>query len=199
MRRHAHLFVTAMSLGFAAACGGGGGAGGSSPTGPTVTISQPPSDPKTTGTVTSSNGCASTFMCPNVDASGNANPSTPTIERLTLENGTSSSCRADLTRNPPTATVPIEFTIRNPEIGGASSHIWSTNDGDVGGTPNSGPANSAGPFRVMGQFGNLQGKDISSGKTVSATLTVSIKRTGSPLVTVAACSVAVWGYVVPGK
>lgn len=138
-------------------------------------------------------------MCPNVDVNGNPNPPTPTIERITLENGTSSSCRADLTRNPPTATVPIEFTIRNPETGPSSSHIWTMNDGDVGPTQGGGPANSAGPFRVMGQFGNLQGKDIGSGKTVQATLTISIKRTGSPLVTVAACSVAVWGYVVPGK
>lgn len=176
------------------ACGGGGG---SSPTGPTIVVSTPP--PATAGTPGLTNGCAVTYLCPNADINGNANPSTPTIERLTVENGTSSSCRADIFRNPSSPTVPIEFTIRNPDSSSINPHFWTVGSpGDMGtGTaPSNGPATSAGPFRVMGAFGNLQGKDISDRKTVSETLTISILRGQQ---SVAACSVTVWGYVVPGK
>lgn len=68
--------------------------------------------------------------------------------------------------------------------------------------PGNGSARSAGPFRVMGTFSNLQGQNIRDGTTVSQTLTIAIKRsgeTGTQPQTVAACSVTVWGYVVPGK
>jgi hypothetical protein len=54
----------------------------------------------------------------------------------------------------------------------------------------------------MGTFSNLQGQNIGDGKTVSQTLTIAIKRsggTGTQFQSVAACSVSVWGYVVPGK
>jgi hypothetical protein len=177
------------------ACGGGGG---SSPTGPTIVMSTPPA--ATAGTAGPTNGCVVTYLCPNADINGNANPSTPTIERLTVENGTSSSCRADLLRNPSAPTVPIEFTIRNPDSSSINSQFFWTGDGDMGIAPPSGPSTSAGPFRMMGSFSNLQGQAIRDGATVSQTLTIAIKRGGgSQAQSVAACSVAVWGYVVPGK
>lgn len=176
----------------AAACGGGEGS--SSPTGPTIVMSTPPA--VSAGVATSTSGCVVTYLCPNADRNGNANPPTPTIERLTVENGTSSSCRLDLIRNSASPTVPIEFTIRNPDSSAVNSrHSW-TGDGDMGIAPPTGQATSAGPFRVMGSFSNLQGQNIRDGITVSQTLTIVIKRSGE---TVAACSVAVWGYVVPGK
>lgn len=180
----------------AGACGGGGG--GSSVTGPTIVMSTPPA--VSAGTPGPTNGCAVTYVCPNADVNGNANPSMPTIERLTVENATSSSCRLDLIRNSASPTVPIEFTIRNPDSSPMTSrHFW-TGDGDMGIAPGSGSATSAGPFRVMGSFSNLQGQNIGAGTTVSQTLTVAIKRSGETgTQTVAACSVAVWGYVVPGK
>lgn len=182
----------------AAACGGGGG--GSSPTGPTIVMSTPPA--VSAGTPGPTNGCAVTYLCPNADINGNANPSTPTIERLTVENGTSASCRADLLRNPSSPTVPIEFSIRNPDSSTINSrHFW-TGDGDMGILPASGQATSAGPFRVMGSFSNLQGQNIRDRTTVSQTLTIAIKRgggSGTQFQSVAACSVSVWGYVVPGK
>jgi hypothetical protein len=141
-------------------------------------------------------------LCPNADINGNANPSTPTIERLTVENATSSSCRLDLFRNEPSPTVPIEFTIRNPDSSSINSRYFWTGDGDMGILPPSGQATSAGPFRVMGSFSNLQGQNIGDGSTVSQTLTIAIQMgggTGPPFPTVAACSVAVWGHVVPGR
>ena len=180
----------------APACGGGGG--GSSPTGPTVVVSTPP--PVSAGVATSTSGCVVTYLCPNADINGNANPSTPTIERLTVENATSSSCRIDLLRNSPSPTVAIEFTIRNPDSS-PMGHFW-TADGDMGITPPSAASTSAGPIRVMGSFSNLQGQNIGDGTTVSQTLTIAIKRSGGagpPFPTVAACSVPVWGYVVPGR
>jgi hypothetical protein len=179
----------------AAACGAGGA--GSSPTGPTIVMSTPPA--ATAGTPGPANGCAVTYVCPNVDINGNANPSTPTIERLTVENGTSPSCRADLLRNPSSPTVPIEFTIRNPDSSSINSHFWN-GVGDMGIMPGSGPSTSAGPFRVMGSFSNLQGQPIRDGVTVSQTLSIAIRRGGgSQAESVAACSVSVWGYVVPGR
>lgn len=181
----------------AAACGGGGG--GSSPTGPTVVVSTPPA--VSAGVATSTSGCVVTYLCPNADINGNANPSTPTIERLTVETATSSSCRIDLLRNSPSPTVAIEFTIRNPDSSSINSHFWAA-DGDMGITPPSAASTSAGPFRVMGSFSNLQGQNIGDRTTVSQTLTIGIKKsggTGPPFPTVAACSVPVWGYVVPGK
>lgn len=179
-----------------AACGGGGE--GSSPTGPTIVMSTPPT--ATAGTAGPANGCVVTYLCPNADINGNANPSSPTIERLTLENGTSSSCRADLLRNSSAPTVPIEFTIRNPDSSSINSHFWTAQDGDMGIAPPSAPSTSAGPFRVMGSFSNLQGQRLGDGTTISQTLTIAIKRGGgSQAQSVAACSVAVWGYVVPGK
>jgi len=165
-----------------------------------MVMSTPP--PATAGVAGPTNGCAVTYLCPNADINGNANPSTPTIERLTVENGTSSSCRADLLRNPSMATVLIEFTIRNPDSSPINSrHFW-TGDGDMGIAPGSGGATSAEPFRVTGSFSNLQGQNIRDGITMSQTLTIAIKRsgeTGTQPQSVAACSVAVWGYVVPGK
>jgi hypothetical protein len=179
----------------AAACGGGGG--DSSPTGPSIVMSTPPA--VSAGVATSTSGCSVTYLCPNADINGNANPSTPTIERLTVENGTSSSCRLDLIRNSPTPTVPIEFTIRNPDSSSTNSHFWN-GVGDMGIAPPNGPAASAGPFRVMGSFSNLQGQPIRDGLTVSQTLSIAIRRGGGGQAqSVAACSVSVWGYVVPGR
>jgi hypothetical protein len=180
-----------------AACGGGGG--DSSPTGPSIVMSTPPA--VSAGVATSTSGCAVTYVCPNADINGNANPSTPTIERLTVENGTSSSCRADLLRNPSSPTVPIEFTIRNPDSSSINSHFW-TGDGDMGILPGSGPSTSPGPFRVMGSFSNLQGQRLGDGTTISQTLTIAIKRSGgsgTQFQSVAACSVSVWGHVIPGR
>lgn len=72
----------------------------------------------------------------------------------------------------------------------------------MGITPPSAASTSAGPFRVMGEFSNLRGQNIGAGTTVAQTLTIAIKRsggTGPPFQSVAACSVPVWGHVVPGK
>lgn len=96
-KRTAFIILLARGLWVSACSGGRSESGG--PTAPTPTPA--PIPPTSAGTTVTTNGCAATYSCPNVDANGNANPTTPTFERLTLNNGTSSSCRADIGPNVP--------------------------------------------------------------------------------------------------
>ena len=185
----------------AAAVGSGcnkDGGGTSSSAGPTAPS---PSNP---ATPVSQNGCSATFACPNTNAQGNANPSTPTFERLTLTTGTSASCRADLFRNSQSPPIPVEFTIRNP----IRNFTWRSRLGDpslLSMTPNMGLADTAGPFQTSAAFssGGLGG--LSSGLTFSQNLILEIIDTGpnSPpfasAPALAACGVTVWGIVTPGR
>ena len=178
---------------FTAACAGGGSS--SSNTGPT---SPTPTNP---GTPVSQTGCSVTYQCPNVDANGVANPSTPTFDQLTLTTGTSDSCRADVLRNPSSPTVPIQFTIRNAAPNTpAASYFWSVNTGPdmMSTSPPSGQTTTAGPFQATAQFSNFSGS-ISSGQNLTETLELDIHNSGaSGTSIVARCGVTVFGFVKPG-
>ena len=167
----------------------------SAPTSPT---------PPGAATSTSQQGCAATFACPTVE--GNV----PSFERLTLANGTSATCRADVLRNPSRPTIPVEFTIRNPQAG----YVWTFRQDLesappfrnrlVSSQPGRGSADVPGPIQATGEFGYL-GPSLSSGQTVTQNMVLEIwKPTASePFPTsaqqvVSTCGVTVWGFVRPG-
>ena len=173
------------------ACGGGGG--GSSPTGPTPTPAPIPSG--VAGTTDSQSGCAATYICPNVDAGGNAGPATPTFDRLTLNNGTSSTCQARIGPNVPPPDLRVEFTIRNPD----AAYRW-TSEGNSGarlGEPTSGSAATAGPHQAAVRFLGPQGTE--SGQVVTQTLTLQLRRASGNEPLVASCAVTMWGFMAPAR
>lgn len=189
-----------------------GGSDSGSPTGPTT----PTPAPANPGTVVSQNGCSVTYACPNVDSNGVANPSTPTFDRLTVSNGTSSSCKVDSYRNTqpdPGQNIAIEFTLRNTRPTTPSeSYNWGGTGGASAGTggtdcamhlnsPMNGRADTTGPFQALVGFGGCSSAQR-SGDTFTQTLTIEIRRpTGDPnnQPLVAACGVTLWGYVTPNK
>jgi hypothetical protein len=182
------LLVAAVTL---SACGSGGGGSNSGPTAPSGTSSTGPS----AATTLSSAGCSVTYSCPNVDVNGTASPTTPTFDSLTVTNGTSSSCRADIYRNSPSPLVPVEFTVRNPQ----RDYFWATFGSQVSAeNAQDRSVSTAGPHRT--NVTNFAGPNFSSGQTITQTLTLSIRRSSSPEgPVVAQCSVAMWGFVVPGR
>jgi hypothetical protein len=184
--RAALVFTSLLAL----SCSGGGGSSSTGPTpiAPTIPQNQAASQQTT-------NGCAATYACPNVDVNGTANPSVPTFNTLTLSNGTSSSCRLDI---PPQSSggvgeMPVEFTIRNP----VSGFQWT---GEQGGTNVSlansqiGSAATAGPFQATLRLRPGQGSE--AGQTIVQTFTLHIRRVTSGIENpiVSSCSVTVWGF-----
>ena len=174
----------------------------SSPSSPT---SAPP--PAAASTV-STNGCAATYACPNVDANGVANPSTPTFDQFTLSNGTSSSCRASLHRNTPDPGIPFQVTIRNTQ---QFSYSWRPHNQTATGTdPNlltitPGGAALAGSTLISATaFFNSAGLGpLSTGLNFTQNLVIDIISTpaGSNFFSapaVASCGVTVWGTVASG-
>lgn len=171
-----------------AACSGGGG---STPTSPSPPPTPDPIPQAAAGATLSQNGCAVTYACPNVDANGNANPTTPTFDRLTVMNGTSSSCTVNIGPNAPPVRVPIEFTIRNP----SNRYTWSGANADEAhlAEPTSGSAATAGPFQSTVEFFGRQG--AVSGDTITKTLTLQL-RGGTDNSFAASCAVTMWGFMV---
>ncbi len=171
------------------ACGGGKG-GSTSPSAVTA-----PTIPSTaTATLITQSGCAATYMCPKVDTNGATNPSTATFNTLTVSNGTSQSCRADIYRNSQSPELSADFTIRNAN---ATGYFWASDASTISFLPRSGNA-TAGPIHVtVENWGG--GGNIRSGDTVAQSLTLSLRQatSGNPLV--AQCAVTLWGYIVPGK
>ena len=172
--------------------------------------SAPPTPPSNPGTVVSTNGCSVTYACPNVDASGNANPSIPTFDRLTVTNGTSESCKVDSYRNTvpnPGDNIAIEFTLRNtvPTTPSASFN-WQALGGNDGcgmhlTNPQNGMANAPGPFQATVGFGFRCASSTNSGQIFAQNLTLEIRRPGDPSSNplLAACGVTLWGYITPNK
>lgn len=186
--------ILVMILVSASACGSGSSSSSSSPTSPT------PSNP---ATPVSQNGCSATFACPSTDSSGVANPSTPTFDRLTISNGTSSACRAPLPRNSPDPGIPIEFTIRNPRSG--FSWRFHPDSSLMTISPSSGSAGTAGAFQAIVKF-NPANLSLSSGLNFTQNLTLDLVDTLSPFQgstpqgnVVAACGVTLWATVPAGQ
>jgi hypothetical protein len=180
------------------ACGGSGGSGDSVKAGPTAPTPSSPATP------VSQNGCSATYTCPTTDANGGANPTTPTLDRLTVSNGTSTSCRADFYRNSPSPPINIEFTVRNAQ----RFNNWRTKQDSatpyVSTSPGAGLAETAGPYQAVATLGG-PGLGQSSGETFSQNLVIELITAGpnSPpfntIPAVAACGVTLYGYTTPGK
>lgn len=174
------------------ACGGSGDSGaGASPTSPTAATPAPL--PAGTGaTPVGQTGCSATYACPNVDADGNANPSTPTFDRVTLGNGTSATCPVerlpDGTGAGPIPTFPVEFSIRNP----SPQFLWRSNSGSSAflQEPPSGSAGSSGPFQATARIAGPQGS--LAGQIASDILTLEIRRFNDMNIVVARCAMTVW-------
>lgn len=189
--RNTLLLTCVLGLLLLPACGGGD----SSSTAPTPVPDPIPAG--SAGTTLTQSGCAATYACPNVDAGGAANPTTPTFDRLILSNGTSSSCRADIGPGspPPPAMIPIEFTVRNP----ASGYQWqsqSTSSARLA-APFSGNITTAGPYQATLQLMGGQGSE--AGQTVVQTFTLELRRTSGDRPVVASCAVSVWGFMRPER
>ncbi len=171
-------------------CGGGGS---SSPTSPTSQVTTPVTDTASVASPVDQSGCAATYVCPNVDLSGQSNPNAPTIERIALSTGTSETCRASVDRVEGGTNIAVQVTIRNPQ----GFWFWGSNGPGipaavaslrVGGQS----AATPGPFASTIAIGGAQlGVPIVTGLTFTTRLTLYTFQGGSMPRT--ACAVAIYG------
>jgi hypothetical protein len=103
------------------ACGGMGSTSPTSSSSSSSTTAPAPSIPNP-GVLVSQTGCSATFACPSTDIAGMPNPSTPTLDNLTISNGTSATCRVGYTRATSGGTgttdpIAVGITVRNPAPG----------------------------------------------------------------------------------
>lgn len=183
MKTFIHTLVI-ISVMTGASCKGAGGDENVLPTGPTPVAPVIPAD--TAGTTVSQNGCAVTYNCPTADA----NPPVPTFDRVTLTNGTSSSCRINVPGGGNGGEAPMEVTIRNPSPG----FQWDAGSGDARLAVWPLSASTAGPHQATVRLFPGQNSGVSAGQTFVQTLTLQMRRgTNVDSPAVASCAIAVWG------